>query len=49
MKVVAPLVHYWNGGKMECWNKVENTLLKLIESLQKKQSDKQWEDSFNSK
>jgi four helix bundle protein len=28
--------------------KLENTLLKLIESLQKKQSYKQWEDSFNS-
>jgi len=28
--------------------KLENTLLKLIESLQKKQSDKQWEDRFNS-
>jgi four helix bundle protein len=27
--------------------KLENTLLKLIASLQKKQSDKQWEDSFN--
>ena len=28
--------------------KVENTLLKLIESLQNKQSDKQWDDSFHS-
>jgi four helix bundle protein len=26
--------------------KVENTLLKLIESLQKKQKDQNWEDSF---
>ena len=26
--------------------KVENQLLKLIESLQKKQKDNQWEDSF---
>lgn len=29
--------------------KVENTLLKLIESLQKKQTSNHWEDSFNSK
>jgi four helix bundle protein len=29
--------------------KVENALLKLIESLQKKQADKKWEDSFHSK
>ena len=28
--------------------KVENALLKLIESLQKKQKDKQWEDNFQS-
>ena len=26
--------------------KVENGLLKLIESLQKKQQDRKWEDSF---
>ena len=29
--------------------KVENALLKLIESLQKKQTDKKWEDNFHSK
>jgi four helix bundle protein len=29
--------------------KVENQLLKLIESLQKKQEDKQWEDNFQTK
>ncbi|MDX2446260.1 MAG: four helix bundle protein [Desulfobacterales bacterium] len=29
--------------------KLENTLLKLIASLQKKQSNKQWEDRFNDK
>jgi four helix bundle protein len=29
--------------------KVENSLLKLIESLQKKQKDNQWEDTFQSK
>ena len=29
--------------------KVENQLLKLIESLQKKQEDKQWEDNFQAK
>jgi len=29
--------------------KVENTLLKLIESLQKKQKDKNWEDNFQTK
>lgn len=29
--------------------KVENGLLKLIESLQKKQKDNQWEDTFQSK
>ena len=29
--------------------KVENALLKLIESLQKKQTDKKWEDDFHSK
>jgi four helix bundle protein len=28
--------------------KIENALLKLIESLQKKQTDKQWEDRFHS-
>jgi hypothetical protein len=28
--------------------KVENALLKLIESLQKKQKDKQWEDNLQS-
>ena len=28
--------------------KVENALLKLIESLQKKQTDKKWEDNFHS-
>ena len=28
--------------------KVENALLKLIESLQKKQKEKQWEDNFQS-
>ena len=27
--------------------KVENALLKLIESLQKKQSDKEWDDNFH--
>jgi len=29
--------------------KVENALLKLIGSLQKKQTDKKWEDNFHSK
>jgi len=29
--------------------KVENALLKLIESLQKKQKDQNWEDSFQAK
>jgi four helix bundle protein len=29
--------------------KIENSLLKLIESLQKKQKDKEWEDNFQSK
>jgi len=29
--------------------KVENALLKLIESLQKKQTDKKWQDNFHSK
>ncbi len=29
--------------------KVENSLLKLIESLQKKQKDKEWEDNLQSK
>ena len=29
--------------------KVENALLKLIESLQKKQTGKKWEDNFYSK
>jgi len=29
--------------------KVENELLKLIKSLQKKQKNKQWEDNFQSK
>ena len=29
--------------------KVENQLLKLIESLQKKQKDQVWEDNFQSK
>ena len=29
--------------------KVENTLLKLIESLQKKQKDQTWEDNFQTK
>ena len=29
--------------------KVENTLLKLIESLQKKQKDQNWEDNFQTK
>ena len=29
--------------------KIENALLKLIESLQKKQTEKQWEDRFHSK
>jgi len=29
--------------------RVENALLKLIESLQKKQADRQWEDNFHSK
>ena len=29
--------------------KLENALLKLIQSLQKKQRDKQWEDSFHSR
>ncbi|MBC8430324.1 MAG: four helix bundle protein [Desulfobacterales bacterium] len=29
--------------------KVENALLKLIKSLQKKQKDNQWEDTFHSK
>ena len=29
--------------------KVENQLLKLIESLQKKQEDKHWQDNFHSK
>ena len=29
--------------------KVENELLKLIESLQKKQKDQVWEDNFQSK
>ena len=29
--------------------KVENALLKLIESLQKKQTDNKWEDNFHSK
>ena len=29
--------------------KVENALLKLIESLQKKQKDKEWEDNLQSK
>ena len=28
--------------------KVENALLKLVRSLQKKQKDKQWEDNFQS-
>ncbi len=28
--------------------KIENALRKLIESLQKKQTDKQWEDRFHS-
>lgn len=28
--------------------KIENARLKLIESLQKKQTDKQWEDRFHS-
>jgi len=28
--------------------KVENALLKLIESLQKKQTDKKWDDNFHS-
>ncbi len=30
-------------------NMVENALLKLIESLQKKQTDDKWEDNFHSK
>ena len=29
--------------------KIENSLLKLIESVQKKQKDKEWEDNFQSK
>jgi four helix bundle protein len=29
--------------------KVENALLKLIESLQKKQKDQNWEDNFHTK
>jgi len=29
--------------------KVENSLLRLVESLQKKQKEKQWEDNFQSK
>jgi hypothetical protein len=29
--------------------KVENALLKLIESLQKKQKDQNWEDNFQTK
>ncbi len=29
--------------------KIENSLLKLIESLQKKQKNKEWEDNFQSK
>jgi hypothetical protein len=29
--------------------KVENALLKLIKSLQKKQTDEKWEDNFHSK
>lgn len=29
--------------------KVENALLKLVESLQKKQTDKKWEDNFHFK
>ena len=29
--------------------KVENALLKLIESLQKKQKDQTWEDNFQTK
>ena len=30
-------------------DKVENALLKLIESLQKKQKDQNWENSFHTK
>jgi len=29
--------------------KIENSLLKLIESVEKKQKDKEWEDNFQSK
>jgi len=29
--------------------KVENALLKLVDSLQKKQTNKKWEDNFHSK
>ena len=51
-------MEYWNNGAFshrivkkldQLHYKVENALLKLIESLQKKQKDQTWEDNFQTK
>jgi four helix bundle protein len=45
-KQVAQITHEDYERLDELHYKVENQLLKLIESLQKKQTVKDWEDSF---
>ncbi len=51
MRYRAGIMEQWNGGILGAFvfNLVENALLKLIGSLQKKQIDKKWEDNFHSK
>jgi len=43
-------MEWWNGGMMEPWNDgiLGTFVLHLIESLQKKQKDQNWEDNFHS-